>query len=187
MTSEQPISLSQHEKDYISILADTAGTAFENAQLYQQSRNLIRELRLINEMARQLNKSLDLKEILDFVTEMMQATFDAEFCAILRKQPGEDKFDILSSSLSDFNGTVVNALEKPFQQIMQSKQTLLLAQPGAGPLPFSLYSCCSLMGVPLVVEGEISGVLLVADSRYHFLVLTTTSCSKFSASTQASP
>lgn len=168
VTSEQPISLSQHEKDYISILADTAGTAFENAQLYQQSRNLIRELRLINEMARQLNKSLDLKEILDFVTEMMQATFDAEFCAILRKQPGEDKFDILSSSLSDFNGTVVNALEKPFQQIMQSKQTLLLAQPGAGPLPFSLYSCCSLMGVPLVVEGEISGVLLVADSRYHF-------------------
>ncbi|TGU59932.1 diguanylate cyclase, partial [Mesorhizobium sp. M00.F.Ca.ET.186.01.1.1] len=51
VTSEQPISLSQHEKDYISILADTAGTAFENAQLYQQSRNLIRELRLINEMA----------------------------------------------------------------------------------------------------------------------------------------
>ncbi len=168
VTSEQPISLSQHEKDYISILADTAGTAFENAQLYQQSRNLIRELRLINEMARQLNKSLDLKEILDFVTEMMQATFDAEFCAILRKQPGEDKFDVLSSSVPAFNGTVVNALEKPFQQIMQSKQTLLLAQPGTGPLPFSLFSCCSLMGVPLVVEGEISGVLLVADSRYHF-------------------
>ena len=168
VTSEQPISLNQHEKDYISILADTAGTAFENAQLYQQSRNLIRELRLINEMARQLNKSLDLQEILDFVTEMMQATFDAEFCAILRKQPGEDKFDVLSSSVPAFNGTVVNALEKPFQQIMQSKQTLLLAQPGTGPLPFSLFSCCSLMGVPLVVEGEISGVLLVADSRYHF-------------------
>ncbi|TGU91765.1 GGDEF domain-containing protein, partial [Mesorhizobium sp. M00.F.Ca.ET.186.01.1.1] len=107
-------------------------------------------------------------EILDFVTEMMQATFDAEFCAILRKQPGEDKFDVLSSSVPAFNGTVVNALEKPFQQIMQSKQTLLLAQPGTGPLPFSLFSCCSLMGVPLVVEGEISGVLLVADSRYHF-------------------
>lgn len=167
VTSNQPISLSQHEKDYIAILADTAGTAFENAQLYQQSRNLIRELRLINDMARQLNKSLDLKEILDFVTEMMQATFDAEFCAILRKQPEEDKFDVLSASIPAFNGTVVNAIEKPFRQIMQSKQTLLLAQPGAGPLPFSMYSCCSLMGVPLVVEGEISGVLLVADSRYH--------------------
>ncbi|MBY0086710.1 sensor domain-containing diguanylate cyclase [Brevibacillus brevis] len=168
VTSDQRITLNQHEKDYISILADTAGTAFENAQLYQQSRNLIRELRLINEMARQLNRSLDLKEILDFVTTMMRATFDAEFCAILRKTPGEDCFDVLSSSIPAFNGQAINSNEKPFQQILQNKQALLLAQPGAGPLPFSLFSCCSFMGVPLVVEGEISGVLLVADSRYHF-------------------
>ncbi|GED57308.1 sensor domain-containing diguanylate cyclase [Brevibacillus formosus] len=168
VTSDQRITLSQHEKDYISILADTAGTAFENAQLYQQSRNLIRELRLINEMARQLNRSLDLKEILDFVTTMMRATFDAEFCAILRKTPGEDCFDVLSSSIPAFNGRTIDSTEKPFQQILQNKQALLLAQPGAGPLPFSLFSCCSFMGVPLVVEGEISGVLLVADSRYHF-------------------
>lgn len=168
VTSDQRITLNQHEKDYISILADTAGTAFENAQLYQQSRNLIRELRLINEMARQLNRSLDLKEILDFVTTMMRATFDAEFCAILRKTPGEDCFDVLSSSIPAFNGMVIDSTEKPFQQILQNKQALLLAQPGAGPLPFSLFSCCSFMGVPLVVEGEISGVLLVADSRYHF-------------------
>lgn len=168
VSSDQRITLNQHEKDYISILADTAGTAFENAQLYQQSRNLIRELRLINEMARQLNRSLDLKEILDFVTTMMRATFDAEFCAILRKTPGEDCFDVLSSSIPAFNGMAIDATEKPFQQILQNKQALLLAQPGAGPLPFSLFSCCSFMGVPLVVEGEISGVLLVADSRYHF-------------------
>ncbi|WP_429844648.1 sensor domain-containing diguanylate cyclase [Brevibacillus sp. FIR094] len=168
VTSDQRITLNQHEKDYISILADTAGTAFENAQLYQQSRNLIRELRLINEMARQLNRSLDLKEILDFVTTMMRATFDAEFCAILRKTPGEDCFDVLSSSIPAFNGMAIDSTEKPFQQILQNKQALLLAQPGAGPLPFSLFSCCSFMGVPLVVEGEISGVLLVADSRYHF-------------------
>ncbi|NRR24310.1 sensor domain-containing diguanylate cyclase [Brevibacillus sp. MS2.2] len=168
VTSDQRITLNQHEKDYISILADTAGTAFENAQLYQQSRNLIRELRLINEMARQLNRSLDLKEILDFVTTMMRATFDAEFCAILRKTPGEDCFDVLSSSIPAFNGMAIDSTEKPFQQILQNKQALLLAQPGAGPLPFSLFTCCSFMGVPLVVEGEISGVLLVADSRYHF-------------------
>ncbi|WP_188069862.1 sensor domain-containing diguanylate cyclase [Brevibacillus brevis] len=168
VSSDQRITLNQHEKDYISILADTAGTAFENAQLYQQSRNLIRELRLINEMARQLNRSLDLKEILDFVTTMMRATFDAEFCAILRKTPGEDCFHVLSSSIPAFNGKVIDSKEKPFQQILQNKQALLLAQPGAGPLPFSLFSCCSFMGVPLVVEGEISGVLLVADSRYHF-------------------
>ncbi|MGG1663449.1 diguanylate cyclase [Brevibacillus sp. NRS-1366] len=168
VTSDQLVSLSQHETNYIAILADTAGTAFENAQLYQQSRNLIRELRLINEMARQLNRSLNLKEILDFVTTMMRATFDAEFCAILSKTPGEESFQVLSTSIPAYNGAVIQASEKPFQEILQNKQALLLAQPGAGPLPFSLMPCSSLMGVPLVVEGEISGVLLVADSRYHF-------------------
>ncbi|KNB68551.1 sensor domain-containing diguanylate cyclase [Brevibacillus reuszeri] len=168
VTSDQLVSLSQHETNYIAILADTAGTAFENAQLYQQSRNLIRELRLINEMARQLNRSLNLKEILDFVTTMMRATFDAEFCAILNKTPGEDSFQVLSSSIPAYNGMSIEASEKPFQEILLNKQALLLAQPGAGPLPFSLMPCSSLMGVPLVVEGEVSGVLLVADSRYHF-------------------
>ncbi|MFP3389857.1 sensor domain-containing diguanylate cyclase [Brevibacillus sp. SIMBA_040] len=168
VTSDQLVSLSQHETNYIAILADTAGTAFENAQLYQQSRNLIRELRLINEMARQLNRSLNLKEILDFVTTMMRATFDAEFCAILNKTPGEDNFQVLSSSIPAYNGMSIQASEKPFQEILLNKQALLLAQPGTGPLPFSLMPCSSLMGVPLVVEGEVSGVLLVADSRYHF-------------------
>ncbi|WP_312117332.1 sensor domain-containing diguanylate cyclase [Brevibacillus reuszeri] len=168
VTSDQLVSLSQHETNYIAILADTAGTAFENAQLYQQSRNLIRELRLINEMARQLNRSLNLKEILDFVTTMMRATFDAEFCAILNKTPGEDSFQVLSSSIPAYNGMSIEASEMPFQEILLNKQALLLAQPGAGPLPFSLMPCSSLMGVPLVVEGEVSGVLLVADSRYHF-------------------
>jgi len=168
ITSDQVVSPSPYETDYISILADTAGKAFENAQLYQQSRNLIRELRLINEMARQLNRSLNLSEILEFVTTMMRATFDAEFCALLRKEPGEESFEVLAASIPEYAGKIVTANEKPFQQILQNKQTLLLAQPGSGLLPFSLVPSCSLMGVPLIVEGEISGVLLVADSRYHF-------------------
>jgi diguanylate cyclase (GGDEF)-like protein len=168
ITSDQAFSPSKYETDYISILADTAGKAFENAQLYQQSRNLIRELRLINEMARQLNRSLNLSEILEFVTTMMRATFDAEFCAIMRKDPDGEHFQVLASSIPEYAGKMLPANEKPFLQILQNKQTLMLAQPGSGLLPFSLLPSCSLMGVPLVVEGEVSGVLLVADSRYHF-------------------
>ncbi|MCM3431346.1 diguanylate cyclase [Brevibacillus invocatus] len=168
VTSDQAVSPTRYETDYISILADTAGKAFENAQLYQQSRNLIRELRLINEMARQLNRSLNLSEILEFVTTMMRATFDAEFCAIMRKQTDEEHFQVLASSMPEYAGKLLSASEKPFQQILQNKQTLMLAQPGSGTLPFSLMPSSSLMGVPLVVEGEVSGILLVADSRYHF-------------------
>lgn len=174
LTTDRTVFLSPHETEYISILAETAGKAFENAQLYQQSRNLIRELRLINEMARQLNRSLNLQEILDFVTKMLLETFSTEFCAILRKEQGKETFEVISSSHPECQGRIIQAGEKPISEILSSKQALLLVQPGSGPLSFSLLPCssvtpiASLMGVPLVVEGELGGVLIVADSRHHF-------------------
>lgn len=168
LASEQPVAPSPKELDYISMLADTAGKAFENAQLYHQSRNLIRELKLINEMARQLNRSLNLKEILEFVTTMMRATFDAQFCAILRRVSDTNLFEALSSNIPEFCGKTLRDDESPLKDILANRQTLMLSQLGMGPLPFSWMDCCSLMGVPLFIEREKGGVLLVADPRYHF-------------------
>ncbi|USG67202.1 diguanylate cyclase [Brevibacillus ruminantium] len=174
LITDRTVFLSPHETEYISILAETAGKAFENAQLYQQSRNLIRELRLINEMARQLNRSLNLQEILDFVIDMLLETFSTEYCAILQKQPGQETFRVISSSLPECQGRMIRAEDSPVAEILSSKQALLLVPPGSEPISFSLFPCVSqmsfssLMGVPLVVEGELGGVLIVGDSRHHF-------------------
>ncbi|MDT2258255.1 hypothetical protein P7H25_25725 [Paenibacillus larvae] len=46
----------------MSMLGDAAGTAFENAKLYEQSNLLINELRLINEITKSLTQSLSLKK-----------------------------------------------------------------------------------------------------------------------------
>ena len=51
------------------LLADTAGSAFENAKLYEQSNLLINELRVINELAKRLNQSLKLKDIIQVCDE----------------------------------------------------------------------------------------------------------------------
>jgi diguanylate cyclase (GGDEF)-like protein len=168
LTSKQLVSITQHEIDYISILAETAGTAFENAQLYQQSRNLIRELRLINEMAQQLNSSLNLQEILQFVTKLLLETFAAEYCSILHKLPDQDTVVVLSSSHHECVGRTFSASEKLLADILVDRQALILASSGTESLPFGPVPFASVMGVPLVSEGEVSGVLLVADSRSHF-------------------
>ncbi|MGE5703110.1 MAG: GAF domain-containing protein, partial [Clostridia bacterium] len=161
LTSNEPVNINHYEIHYISILAETAGTAFENAQLYQQSRNLIRELRLINEMAQQLNRSLNLDEILQFVTTMLLETFEAEYCAILRKNPDEDKLLVLSASNPNHIGEQVSALEQPLSDIISSKQAVILANPSTETMPFSLVPFASLMAVPLLQESEVTGVLLV--------------------------
>lgn len=168
LTSIQLVNVTRNETDYISILAETAGTAFENAQLYQQSRNLIRELRLINEMAQQLNSSLNLKEILQFVTKMLLETFAAEFCAILRKLPEEEKLVVMAASEPECVGKVVSSKDAPLAEIFENKQAMILAHPNTETMPFSLVPFASLMAVPLVTEAEVTGILLVTDSRRHF-------------------
>lgn len=138
LSTTELVNLTHYETDYISILAETAGTAFENAQLYQQSRNLIRELRLINEMAQQLNRSLNLDEILQFLTKMLLETFEAEYCAILRRLPDEEKLLVLSSSNPEHVGCLISEQERPLQDIMTNKQAIILANPTTETMPFSL-------------------------------------------------
>ncbi|NGQ97267.1 sensor domain-containing diguanylate cyclase [Brevibacillus sp. SYP-B805] len=167
LTANELVSVSDNETAYISILAETAGTAFENAQLYQQSRNLIRELRLINQMAQQLNRSLNLDEILQFVTKTLLETFAAEYCAILRRMDDDtDKLVVISSSTPEHVGKVVSSQEGPLADMFCSKQAMILAQPEI--TPFSLVPYTSLMAVPLLREAEVTGVLLVSDSRPHY-------------------
>lgn len=165
LTANELVSMSETETEYISILAETAGTAFENAQLYQQSRNSIRELRLINQMAQQLNRSLNLEEILQFVTKMLLETFAAEYCAILSKIPDEETLVVLSSSHTDHIGRTISSHEKPLCEIFRNKQALILAHPDTDTMPFSLTPFSSLMGVPLLREEEVTGILLVSDTR----------------------
>lgn len=168
LTASELINVTSNETDYISILAETAGTAFENAQLYQQSRNLIRELRLINEMAQQLNRSLNLEDILQFVTKMLLETFEAEYSAILQKRQDEDHMIVLSSSEPAHKGRRIESTERPIADILQDKQAVILAHSSTEIMPFSLIPFASFMGVPLLREGEVTGVLLVADSRRHY-------------------
>ncbi|MGC5327556.1 diguanylate cyclase [Brevibacillus sp. SYSU BS000544] len=168
LTARDMVSITANETDYISILAETAGTAFENAQLYQQSRNLIRELRLINEMAQQLNRSLNLEDILQFVTNMLLQTFEAEYCAIIQKKLDENSLTVISSSDKTHIGKLVNSSERPIADILSDKQAVILAHSSTDTMPFSLVSFASFMGVPLLRESEVTGILMVADSRRHY-------------------
>lgn len=57
----------QNEVEFIKLLANTAGSALENAKLYEQSRKLVADLQLINETSHQLNTSLRLTDTMRFI------------------------------------------------------------------------------------------------------------------------
>ncbi|GAA4717301.1 diguanylate cyclase domain-containing protein [Brevibacillus fulvus] len=166
LAASQAVNLSREETEYIAILAENAGIAFENAQLYQQSRKLVRELRMINRMAQQLNRTLNLPAILQFVQQMLEESFSAEYCAILLRDPDEKKMIVLSSTQAEHVGRKLTWESEPLAGIVEKRQAVLHAYPREETrLP--LISFASMMGVPLLRDAEVSGVLFVCDSRTH--------------------
>ncbi|WP_241236332.1 GGDEF domain-containing protein [Brevibacillus marinus] len=155
------------ELDYISILAETAGTAFENAQLYQQSRNRIRELRLINEMAQQLNRTLNLDEIMQIVTRMMLDTFHAQHCAILQRRD-ENRLVVRYASCEEDIGREVSVFDVPVAGMLRERQGVIVSHHQPQAVAYSHKRFASLMGVPLWQESNVSGALIVSDARPYF-------------------
>lgn len=168
LTTRENFTLTETETDYIFKLAETAGTAFENAQLYQQSRNLIRELRLINDIAHQLNKSLKLDDVLQFLIRSLLDKFGAEYCAIVKREQGSTCFSVLSSCQPGHVGRTVSQEEPIICELLQKKDAVFRASDEEKRLKFADIAYRSLIAVPLIQEGHVSGFLLVADSRPHF-------------------
>ena len=78
VTAPNTLVFPKNEVEFISLLANTAGGAIENAQLYEQSKQLISDLQLINDTSHRLNSNLPLYETMKYMTEQMVKTFGAE-------------------------------------------------------------------------------------------------------------
>ncbi|WP_240689441.1 diguanylate cyclase [Ammoniphilus sp. YIM 78166] len=162
MYADQQVQITSKDIELITILADTAGNAFENAQLYQQSQKLIQELLLINGMAKQLTKTLNLDEILKYVLDKLLETYEAEYCVILHYLPKEERFVVLASSHPEHIGRSVKNVGE-LARMTQSREGLIVSDAVLGEALLSSYR--SLMGVPLVSGLDVEGAILVTDSR----------------------
>ena len=77
------LMLPDSEIEFITLLANTAGSALENAQLYQQSKQLVSDLQFINETTRYLNTNLRLNETIRFMKKQIKKSFNADQTAFV--------------------------------------------------------------------------------------------------------
>lgn len=82
-----------------TLIASTAGSAFENAKLYEQSNVLVTELQMINELTKRLNQSLRLSEIFEFTMNELLHIFKADHCCVLQLNREKDVFQYVASNL----------------------------------------------------------------------------------------
>ncbi|MEM5591960.1 hypothetical protein AAHH67_09850 [Niallia circulans] len=113
------ISFPKNEVEFISLLANTAGGALENAQLYQQSKKLVTDLQLINEASHQLNSNLRLNEMMNYICERISASFDAKEVGFILFSLENNSTKVLSGSSSFFliknHSNILNMLKKKFR------------------------------------------------------------------------
>jgi diguanylate cyclase (GGDEF)-like protein len=172
--SPRAVSMPKSEIEYITMLADTAANAFENAQLYEQSRHLIKELLLIDEMTRQLNKNIKLTDLLDFITRKLTETFRTEHCCIFSRTEEGNGFVIRASTAKEKDAKPF-LLEVPehgkLHDLFVKKESILVVDEEETYSFLPSFACKSLMAVPLIDKDEVEGAIVLLDSeanRYTF-------------------
>ncbi|MCM3715009.1 sensor domain-containing diguanylate cyclase [Alkalihalobacillus oceani] len=167
MTSED-VHVPQYEIDFIQMLADTGGNALENAELYQQSRNLIHDLQLINETSHQLNSNLRLADTINFMTQQIIESFKAEEVGFIMFHANGEAVVLDGSTPFFKNEDSLDALEPLIRKVKRDKDPIYIGDTERHEdVQLDFYK--SVLMVPMIQNNELKGmVVTVHQSSYHF-------------------
>lgn len=158
----------EEEVEFISLLANTAGGALENAQLYQQSRRLISDLQLINETSHRLNLNLRLSETMEFMKNQIIDSFHADEVGFMYILPdGTANFLTGSTEFfhSDQMGLYVDFLK---EKICSTTESLFISDLQL-KIPNKDVTYHSMMAVPMMESDQVHGFALVLHKDpYYF-------------------
>ncbi|MCR8641757.1 diguanylate cyclase [Paenibacillus sp. N1-5-1-14] len=162
-------TLDPSDIQFISMLADSGGSAFENAKLYEQSYLLISELRLINEITRRLNQSLSLNEIIDFVSAELIQIFGAEYFCILQREKESDRLAVQATNMPAMFSEYFTINSGFSGVVFSTKEPVIISDYWASPLVSSklmeFTGGRSLIASPIIVNEEVMGVIMVVHHK----------------------
>ncbi|OEF99186.1 hypothetical protein BHF71_09740 [Vulcanibacillus modesticaldus] len=155
---------------FISSIAEIIGTAFENANLYQQSINSVRELQLINELTKQLNRSLDKEEILKVAISELEKIFKTHHVFVV--QANKRKFTLVAHNENIDNITTIPLDYGYMGYVYSRKEPVIFSD-----IKKDQYiddqlihesKLRSLIAVPIIAREEIIGILSVASKQPNY-------------------
>jgi diguanylate cyclase (GGDEF)-like protein len=164
-----PIDLvfSSGKNKFVSLVVNTAGSALENAILYDQSHRVIEDLQLVNETSRKLNSNMHFGEMIAFLKQQLLKAFrPTEIAFVFNNE--RDSYDISQLS-TDFFRTESgkNYIEFASNHLQGGKEALFNANFGNklnGPICYE-----SIIAIPLMNQGILRGfVVLLHLEQYYF-------------------
>jgi len=154
------------EINFISLLANTAGSALENAKLYEQSRRLVADLQLINETMHRLNANLRLQDALEFMVSQIKRSFGAEEIGFFLFD--QEKKKLLPGSTPFFQSRQAKKyIEFVAKRLRTERDMVFLGDAKVNSSSAPQYR--SVMAVPMVQNGALKGMAIVLHREpYHF-------------------
>lgn len=159
------------ELQFVQLIVEAAGAAFENAKLHEQANAVIQELSFINDLTTKINQTLHLKEIFDDATEELSKVFQADYCILLQYHDELSRYDLVSQSVKEDH----DAFHEPiafYQHMSIVKEPFIISDAmeqghGQGDF-FENLNLRSVIAAPLVAGGVIKGIVIVGDSEPRF-------------------
>ncbi|MEZ7170651.1 sensor domain-containing diguanylate cyclase [Sporosarcina sp. OR05] len=155
------------EKGFVRMITNAAGTALENASLYEQSHRLVNDLQLVNEASRKLNSNLDLVEMIAYLKGQFITAFQpTEIAFVLRDDSGN--WNISASSTDFFTKEVAKQyIEMVVQRLSSGEEAIF--DPNAPQSSTTNIVFKSQVALPIIDRDEMIGfVILLHEEEYFF-------------------
>ena len=163
----QDVRLASHAGQLIS-------AALENARLYDEQRGRAEEMALLNDVARRLAGSLELRPLLELGRETVRKLLDGDLAFVLLPdaQVGGLRFSLLPPELSDLAATVLrfeeNSASATAFRERRPVQYADALEPWVSQTSRDLslkFGTRSTLAVPLLARDEVLGVVVVLDRQ----------------------
>ncbi|WP_112181628.1 sensor domain-containing diguanylate cyclase [Paraliobacillus zengyii] len=158
----------ESDVEFIRLLASTAGNALENAQLYQQSNQLIADLQLINEISHKLNSNLRLNETTLFMKQQLQDSFHAEEIGFVLLNEEEEKYQILHESTPFFDTTDASVFIEEMLQILQEEKDAIFVGDFTKKYPNRSFGLKAVMVMPMIQSDQLKGAIIILHKNPYF-------------------
>ncbi len=173
------------DAEVVLAFANQVAVALQNAHLFDEARQQVRQLAALTEVAQALNRALDLNEVLNLVLDAVFDLAGHSKGSIWLIDPGSSTVKIANTkNVSDllvelFNESAISVTSEPFASVIKSGQVQVVASkitgkidaPG-GFVPFP----DDVTYVPLKTENRVIGILAIENviHKKSMLQLVTT-------------
>lgn len=163
----KPFTFPTQEIEFISLLAKTAGSALENAQLYQQSKMLVADLQLINEVSHHLNSNLRLDETMVYMKRQIIKSFHAQQVGFMMIDK-DDRRNILRGSSEFFDAEEADLYVSFLIDRLGGDNDSLFIGDLRIHCPNQEMQYLSLMAVPMMEGKEGKGFAVILHQEAYF-------------------